>query len=182
MKSLLTQSVRYYIFVSMEPVHFSKSQNLFYDRLSAAVTFLLHPCNESFSIISFPKEVSQLLNLCKIIIQIAFLYGIYLIGHWIQEALNLFVPGSVIGLIILFILLSTNVVREVWVEKGADFFLKHLTLFFIPATVGIINYFEVFSGKGFLLIVIVLVSTVLVMAGSGLVTQWMMRGKEVEHD
>ncbi len=118
----------------------------------------------------------------KIIIQIAFLYGIYLVGHWIQEALNLFVPGSVIGLIILFILLSTNVVKDVWVEKGANFFVKHLTLFFIPATVGIINYYGVFSGKGFLLIVIVLLSTVLVMAGSGLVTQWMMRGKEVEHD
>lgn len=123
-----------------------------------------------------------MLKVWKIIIQIAFLYGIYLIGQWIQEVLNLFVPGSVIGLIILFILLSTNVVKEVWIENGAGFFVKHLTLFYIPATVGIINYFGVFSGKGFLLIIIVLVSTILVMAGSGLVSQWIIRRKELKHD
>ncbi len=70
-----------------------------------------------------------------------------------------------------------------WIEKGAKFFVAHLTLFFIPATVGILNYFDVFSGKGFLLIIIVLISTVLVMGGSGLISQWMIRRKELkQHD
>ncbi|WP_342748219.1 CidA/LrgA family holin-like protein [Virgibacillus ndiopensis] len=124
-----------------------------------------------------------MLRICKTIIQIAILYGLYIIGSWIQHSLHLFIPGSVIGLILLFILLSTNVVNMKWIEKGAKFFVAHLTLFFIPATVGILNYFDVFSGKGFLLIIIVLISTVLVMGGSGLISQWMIRRKELkQHD
>ncbi|MGY0693896.1 CidA/LrgA family protein [Virgibacillus sp. FSP13] len=120
--------------------------------------------------------------MCKIIIQIAILYGICLLGNWIQHSLDLFIPGSVIGMILLFILLSTNILKVKWIEEGSNFIIKNLTLFFIPATAGILNYFDVFSGKGFLLIIIVLVSTIFVMGGSGFVSQWIIKRKELKHD
>ncbi|PAV31588.1 CidA/LrgA family protein [Virgibacillus profundi] len=123
-----------------------------------------------------------MLKFSRIIIHIAFLYCIYLIGNWIQVTLDLFVPGSVIGMIILFVLLSTKMIKITWVEDGARFIVNNLALFFVPATVGIINYFDLFVGKGILLVVIVLFSTFLVMAGSGLTSQWMMRRKELNHD
>lgn len=85
-------------------------------------------------------------------------------------------------MILLFILLSTNLVKVKWIEEGSHFIIKNLTLFFIPATAGILNYLDVFSGKGFLLILIVLISTVLVMAGSGLVSQWIIKRRELKHD
>lgn len=91
---------------------------------------------------------------------------------------NLFIPGSVIGMILLFLLLSTNILKVSWIEEGAQVIIRHMILFFIPATVGIINYFGLFSGRGFLLIVIVLISTVLVMVGSGLVGQSLARRME----
>jgi holin-like protein len=121
-------------------------------------------------------------NIFRIIIHIAILYCIYLIGNWIQTTLGLVVPGSVIGMIILFILLSTNIIKVGWVEDGARFIVDNLALFFIPATVGIMNYFELFSGKGFLLVLIVLFSTFLVMGTSGLTSQLVMYRKEREHD
>lgn len=123
-----------------------------------------------------------MLNVCKIIIHIAILYCIYLIGNWIQATLGLFVPGSVIGMVILFILLSTNLIKLSWVEDGARFIIDNLALFFVPATVGVMNYFDLFAGKGFLLVVIVLFSTLLVMASSGITSQWIMRRKEREHE
>lgn len=123
-----------------------------------------------------------LLKIGKVIIHIAILYVFYLFGNWIQETFNLFIPGSVIGMILLFILLMTNIIKVSWVEEGARFMINHLALFFIPATVGVIDYFELFSGKGFYLVPIVLVSTALVMAGSGIVGQWLIRRKEVKHD
>lgn len=123
----------------------------------------------------------KLLNICKIILHIAFLYGIYLFGNWIQHVLGLVVPGSVIGMIILFIMLSTKILNVAWVEKGAKFMVNNLVLFFIPATVGIMNYFDLFAGKGFLLVVIVLFSTLLVMVSSGKMSQWVMRRREREH-
>lgn len=123
-----------------------------------------------------------MLKVCKIVIHIVFLYCIYLIGNWIQDALGLVVPGSVIGMIILFVLLATKIIKAEWVEDGARFIVNNLALFFVPATVGVMNYFDLFAGKGFLLVVIVLFSTFLVMASSGLTSQLMMLGKEREHE
>src|SRR5699024_12575346 len=117
-----------------------------------------------------------------IFIHIVFLYCIYFLGNWIQDTFSLVIPGSVIGMIILFILLLTNLIKVSWIKKGATFVVNNLVLFFIPATVGIINYFELFNGNVFLLIVIVLFSTLLVMSSSGVTSQLIMQRKEREHD
>lgn len=107
----------------------------------------------------------------KIVVQLAVLFGIYEIGVFIQSALGLFIPGSVIGLILLFLVLMTGIIPVTWIESGSKMMNKHLVLFFIPATVGIMNYYKLFAGKGILLIVIVLFSTACVMGAAGLVSQ-----------
>jgi len=107
----------------------------------------------------------------KIVVQLAVLFGIYEIGVFIQSALGLFIPGSVIGLILLFLVLMTGMIPVTWIESGSKLMNKHLVLFFIPATVGIMNYYKLFAGKGILLIVIVLFSTACVMGAAGLVSQ-----------
>ncbi len=107
----------------------------------------------------------------KIMIQIGLLYLLYRIGEWISEVLGIALPGSIIGMILLIILLFTRMVRLEWIGDGAGFMVKYLPFFFIPSTLGIMQYYEVFAGRGFLLIVIVLVSTMLVMAVSGLIGQ-----------
>jgi holin-like protein len=124
----------------------------------------------------------DLIKFVKIMFHIGVLYVIYFIGVWIQQAFHLFLPGSVIGMLILFLLLITNVIKLKWIEEGTKLVVDNLALFFIPVTVGIMNYYELFAGKGFLLIVIVLISTVFVMAGSGLIGQWLFRRREVNHD
>lgn len=118
----------------------------------------------------------------KIVVHIAVLYSFFLIGNVIQEFFHLFIPGSVIGMILLFVMLITNRLNVQWLEEGMQFMIQHLPLFFIPATVGIMSYFNLFAGKGILLILIVLLSTILVMSGSGLVSQYLARGKEMEHE
>lgn len=117
------------------------------------------------------------MNIIKVIVQIALLYCFYLLGSYIQTTFNLFIPGSVIGLILLFILLVTNVLKGSWIEKGARFMTNHLVLFFIPPTVGIMHYFHVFSGKGFLLIIITIISTIIVIGLSGLVSERLYKRK-----
>lgn len=114
----------------------------------------------------------------KIVFQIGLLYVLYLIGEWVADIFDLLVPGSVIGLIILLFLLFMRGLKLEWVEEGAAFMVRHLTFFFIPTTVGIMQYYDVFAGKGFLLVVIVLFSTVLVMVTSGLTGQLIWRRKD----
>lgn len=103
----------------------------------------------------------------KVVMQVAFLYGFVLLGNGIKQWLHLPLSGSIIGLLLLWATLSFKLIHIQWVEAGSLFLLSYLPLYFIPATVGIIDYGYVFKGKGVLLIVIVVVSTLLTMWASG---------------
>lgn len=112
----------------------------------------------------------KLKRFLTVIIQISILFCIYYIGVFIQDLFQLFIPGSVIGLILMFLLLTTGLLKSKWIESGARFMIEHLVLFFIPATVGILNYYKLFAGKGIFLILITIVSTLCVMIVSGYVS------------
>ncbi|MFS0822358.1 CidA/LrgA family protein [Bacillus sp. 1P02SD] len=105
----------------------------------------------------------------KICIQIAILYLIYWLGTLIQGLLHTAIPGSIIGMILLFLLLHTKIVKEKWLGDGAQFLLTYLALLFVPATVGIMDYLSFFYGKGIITVAIVLLSTFLVMVISSVV-------------
>lgn len=107
----------------------------------------------------------------RIVLQIVGLYALYWIGVMIQRAFEIPVPGSIIGMLLLFFLLLSGLVKERLLDEGADLLLRYMPLFFVPATVGVIRYFDVFAGKGSLLLVALLVSTFLIMIISGLVGQ-----------
>lgn len=68
-----------------------------------------------------------------------------------------------------------------WVEEGAKWMNRHLVLFFIPATAGIMNHYALFAGKGIFLIVIVIFSTFLVMATAGMISQFLARRGDREN-
>ncbi|MFC4321135.1 CidA/LrgA family protein [Litchfieldia salsa] len=105
------------------------------------------------------------------IVQMGSLYGIYYIGCLIQKLLNISIPGSIIGMLLLFILLQLKIVKEKWLAQGSTFLLNHLAILFVPATVGVMEYFSFFSGWGFLTVVVAFISTVMVMTISGLIAQ-----------
>ena len=107
----------------------------------------------------------------KIMFQIIILYGFYRIGVLFQQAWNIPIPGSVIGMVLLFLLLMLGIVKVNTLKTGASTLLVYMPLLFIPATVGVMDYFSLFVGKGFLAILAVLISTLLVMLISGLLGQ-----------
>lgn len=124
------------------------------------------------------RRGDKLKRFILIVLHIGILYLFNMIGTWLKDFLNLSVPGSVIGMLLLFTLLMTNIIKVEWIEAGAQFFVSNLVFFFIPATVGIIDYFDLFKGKGILLILIALISTILVMTTSGLTSQFLAKNKE----
>jgi holin-like protein len=112
------------------------------------------------------------------VLQIGGLYVFYWIGAMIQKVSHIPIPGSIIGMLLLFLLLMTNVVKEEWLLHGGQWLLSHLTLLFIPATVGIMDYFSLFAGKGALSIFVVIVSTCMVMVFVGFIGQWAEKKQE----
>lgn len=102
----------------------------------------------------------KLVKLLNITLQIAFLYVLSLLGGIIVEFLHVPLPGSIIGLIILLLLLHMKIVKKEYVADGAGFLLPILTLLFIPATVGVVNYPELLSWLGLSLLIITIISTI----------------------
>ena len=105
------------------------------------------------------------------------MYGIflillfYLLGCFVAALIGNFVPGSVIGMILLFCALSLKWVRPGHVKKVSMFLLDNMMLFFIPVGVGLITSYTLLSRYMLAIIVASLVSTVLGIAVVGLVEQ-----------
>ncbi|PAE41229.1 CidA/LrgA family protein [Bacillus sp. 7884-1] len=121
-----------------------------------------------------------MVKVIKIIVQVCLVYIISSLGNIIQEQFNLPIPGSIIGLLILFILLSCHILPEKWIQEGAGFLLSTMMFFFIPAAVGIINYLDFFQGKGLLLVVVLILSTCLVLICSGYTGEKLGQKKVIE--
>ncbi len=110
---------------------------------------------------------------------IALLSLFYSVGVFIQHLLELAIPGSIIGMLLLFLALSTKIIPVRYIEEGSTFILRHMPLLFLPVTVGILQFLNVFSGRGILLIFITLISTVIVMVVTGFLGQKLVNRKEI---
>lgn len=112
----------------------------------------------------------------QIIVQTIFIWGFLLVGTYVSSALHLQIPGSIIGLLLLFICLKIHLIKLEWVDVGATFLTGELLLFFVPAAVGVIQYDEIFGIVGIKLIIVIILGTIGVMASTGLVAERFAKG------
>ena len=113
----------------------------------------------------------MMIKLATFIWQLLILCFVYWISNELVEFTNLPIPGNVIGVILLFGLLTSGIIKIEHVRKGADFLLKHLVFFFIPVTVGLMNWGNIFYKYGIELAVAVIISTLLPFWTVGYLTQ-----------
>jgi len=92
--------------------------------------------------------------------------------------LHLPIPGSIVGIALLFALLKLKIIRVNWVERGSKWLLAEMLLFFTPAAVGIIKYQSLVVHSGLLIIITIAASSLAVMFCSGLIGQWMSMRRE----
>lgn len=111
------------------------------------------------------------MQLLKISVQIIGLYLFYILGNAVSAFLKLPVPGSIVGLLLLFTCLHFKLIPGKYIKDGVKFLLAWLPLFYIPAIVGIVQYPEFLSGRGAILIGVTLVSTLLTMIVAGYVSE-----------
>ena len=105
------------------------------------------------------------------------LLSIYFVGEIISKGLNLPIPGNIIGMILLFILLSTNVLKVEKVENLANFFLDHLAFFFIPAAVGLMTSFASLKGSIFKIILLCILTTIIVISVKSVTVEFICKRK-----
>ena len=87
------------------------------------------------------------------------------------------VPGSVIGMVLLFLALAFKKVKPEKVKRLSTVLTQNMGLFFVPAGVGLMNSFGIISEYWAVLLIASVVSTILVIASVALVQQKLEKGK-----
>lgn len=116
-----------------------------------------------------------LLNLCW---QTVFLWLVFRCGVMLVDLLHLCLPGNVAGMLLMFALLATGVVKPEYVEVGSGFLLKHFAFFFIPISVGLMSFGSLMRQSGVALFGILVVSAVVGVSVTGVSVQLLQRKGE----
>ncbi len=109
-----------------------------------------------------------------------YLKGIFIIltflalGMFCSYGIGQFIPGSVLGMVLLFLALKFRIVKADDVRPVADFLTKNMTLFFLPASIGIMDQWGLIKMNILAWILVIAVSTVCVLISVCLTQDGMM--------
>lgn len=117
------------------------------------------------------KYMNYLRQFC-IILFVSFL------GELLHILIPLPVPASVYGLVLMLIALCTGILKLTQVKEAADFLIEIMPVMFIPAAVGLLESWSALQSIWLPVVVITILTTVIVMAVTGRVTQRMIRRKQ----
>nr|WP_317283829.1 CidA/LrgA family protein [uncultured Sellimonas sp.] len=114
----------------------------------------------------------------KILRQFMIILLISFVGEAMHELIPLPVPASVYGLILMVMVLKTGILKLDQVKEAAKLLIAIMPVMFIPAAVGLMTAWKDLRPILGSVAVITVLTTVIVMAVTGLVTQGIIRKKQ----
>lgn len=114
------------------------------------------------------------------LIEAFYILFFYFTGEFICYFIDGFIPGSVIGMVLLFLALAFKVVKPNKVKKLSTLLTENMGLFFLPAGVGLMNSLGIISQYWVVIVTASVVSTILVIASVALIQQKL--GKETDEN
>lgn len=97
----------------------------------------------------------------------------YFLGEAISYFINGFVPGNIIGMILLFLSLCFKAISPDNVKDVATAFTRNMAIFFIPAGAGLLGSYGLISQFWMSILIVCSVSTILVIAVVAIIQQQM---------
>ena len=98
-----------------------------------------------------------------------------LAGKALAAILPFAFPGSIIGMLLLFVLLSLQLVKLHWVEQCAGLLLRHMGVLFVPVAVGLVAWLEPLRQSFGLIMLCIVLGIVLILGTVGRLYQRMNR-------
>ena len=90
-----------------------------------------------------------------------FILLFYFLGQMLSLLIHGFIPGSVLGMILLFLSLFFKFLKPEYVKNTATVITKNMSVFFVPAAVGLMAYGELLSHSLLAIVFAIAISTVL---------------------
>lgn len=97
----------------------------------------------------------------------------YFLGQLLSLLIHGFIPGSVIGMILLFLSLFFKVLHPDKVRGTATVITKNMAVFFVPAAVGVMAYVDLVSSNFLAIIFGISISTALTIIAVAMVQERM---------
>ena len=96
------------------------------------------------------------------------LYIMLYLGNLIAHYVPAGVPGSIWGLLLLFLGLTTRLIHLDWIYLGASLLIRFMAVLFVPVSVGIIKYSDLLIEQVNILLIPNVVSTCVTLVFMGL--------------
>lgn len=111
----------------------------------------------------------------KYLKQFCIILFVSFLGELLHILMPLPIPASVYGLVLMLLLLCTGILKLTQVRETADFLIEIMPVMFIPAAAGLLDSWPALQPVWLPVVVITILTTVIVMAATGRVTQHMIR-------
>ena len=119
------------------------------------------------------KEVSFMKYVRQVLIILAFTG----LGELLAAIIPFPIPAAIYGIVLMLIALGTGILKTVHVKESSDFLISIMPVLYVPVCVRILEYWGVISSNLVAILTVTIVSTYLVFAVSGLITQWLLNKK-----
>ena len=93
-----------------------------------------------------------------------YIFGFYFAGELLSAFIGGFIPGSVLGMVLLFLSLYFKVVKASEVQSTATVITKNMAIFFVPTAVGLMAYGDLLSKNFWAIFTAITLSTILTIA------------------
>ncbi|MBR6648536.1 MAG: CidA/LrgA family protein [Bacteroidaceae bacterium] len=114
----------------------------------------------------------------KYVSQFAIIIVISLVGELMNNFIPLPIPASIYGMLILFLLLASGLLKLSAVKETGKFLVYLLPIMFVPPTVGLIDFWGEMQDFLAAILIISFLSTALVLGITGRVTQFIIKIKD----
>lgn len=101
------------------------------------------------------------------------LFIINYIGIIISKVFKLPIPGTIIGMVLFFILLYTKVLKVEKVENAVAILILNMTILFMPPAVRILDNIHFLDGQFIKVIILIILTTLITMGTTGKIVQIM---------
>src|SRR5690554_126914 len=108
----------------------------------------------------------------KILFQLFILIVFTLLGELISFYLPFDFPGSLIGLMLLFLALILKIIKPEYIKEVSSFLQKYMAFLFVPLAVGLMQYFDIIALHWIELLVVLVLSTTVTLIVTALLTHW----------
>ena len=101
----------------------------------------------------------------SILIQMGIFAGILFVSSIISPMFpaSFPVPTPVIGLVLLYLLLTVHVIKIEWVEKFANFLIGFIAFLFVPSGIQLTASLDIMRAQGVQLVATIVISTVILL-------------------